>query len=270
MELETTGERVIEDSYRSSPERYLIYLFHRITYEFARDYIKGKTVLDYGCGSGYGSHFLAPDCAAITAVDISADAIAYAQSKYQAENLRYQSIAPAEQEPLPFTDASFDSVISFQVIEHIPDTTTYLSEIKRVLKPGGVFVCATPDRSTRLLPGQKPWNVWHVKEYSNAGFKQLLGSQFKSVEVLGMGGKPEVLDIELRRARRTMWLTLPFTLPIMPEAWRVKCLQFLKRLTNKTADNKGEVHNFDFSAADLFIAADAKPSTNLIAVAHKQ
>ena len=85
-----------------------------------------------------------------------------------------------------------------------------------------------------------------------------------------MGGKPEVLDIELRRARRTMWLTLPFTLPIMPEALRVKCLQFLKRLTNKTADNKGEVHNFDFSAADLFIAADAKPSTNLIAVAHKQ
>lgn len=268
MELETTGERVIEDSYRSSPERYLIYLFHRITYAFARDYIKGKTVLDYGCGSGYGSHFLAPDCEAITAVDISNDAIAYAQSRYQAENLRYQSIAPAEQAPLPFANASFDSVISFQVIEHIPDTTAYLSEIKRVLKPGGVFICATPDRSTRLLPGQKPWNVWHVKEYGRAGFQQLLGSQFKSVQVYGMGGKPDVLNIELRRARRTMWLSLPFTLPFMPEALRVKCLQFLKRLTNKTDDSNKKVHNFDFSEADLFIAADAKPSTNLVAVAH--
>jgi ubiquinone/menaquinone biosynthesis C-methylase UbiE len=58
MRLEPTGERVIEEFYRSSPGNYLIYLFHMATYNFARDYVVDKHVLDYGCGSGYGTHLV--------------------------------------------------------------------------------------------------------------------------------------------------------------------------------------------------------------------
>lgn len=268
MELETTGERVIEDSYQSSPERYLIYLFHLVTYQFARDYVRGKVVLDYGCGSGYGSHYLAPDCEHITGIDISKQAVEFAASRYQADNLSYQVIAPAETAPLPFADNSFDTVVSFQVIEHIQQVDAYLGEIQRVLRPGGVFVCATPDRSTRLLPGQKPWNVWHVKEYSKAGFSRLLGRYFEDVEVFGMGGREDVLAIELRRARRTMWLTLPFTLPFMPEFVRTRCLHLLKRLNaRKQVQDTNRRLDFDFDGNDISIAADIQPSTNLLAVA---
>jgi 2-polyprenyl-3-methyl-5-hydroxy-6-metoxy-1,4-benzoquinol methylase len=84
MRLEPTGERVIEEFYRSSPGNYLIYLFHMATYNFARDYVVDKHVLDYGCGSGYGTHHMASCCASIVGVDIAEDAIEYARMNYQA------------------------------------------------------------------------------------------------------------------------------------------------------------------------------------------
>lgn len=267
MELETTGERVIEDAYRSSPERYLIYLFHLVTYQFARSYVEGGTVLDYGCGSGYGAHYLAPHCGQVIGVDVSKQAIEFARSRYQGKNLSYRSVLKAEQAPLPFSDNSFDSVVSFQVIEHIRHVDVYLHEIRRVLRPGGVFICATPDRSTRLLPGQKPWNVWHIKEYDKAGFARLLMHYFADVNVFGMGGREDVLAIELKRAQRNMWLTLPFTLPFLPQALRAKSLSFLGRLMSRmqgsTADERLE---FDFDETDVTIAKEIRPSVNLIAV----
>jgi SAM-dependent methyltransferase len=270
MSLEVDGERVIEEHYRDSPERYLIYLFHIVTYRFALNWLKDRDVLDYGCGSGYGTHFVAPHCRHITGVDISADAVAYATERYHQPNLKYRQIARAEVAPLPFDDASFDSVVSFQVIEHIADPRAYLSEIHRVLKPGGYFICATPDRSTRLLPGQKPWNVWHIREYDRAGLHRELHAFFPDLALSGMGGKPEVIQRELRRTRWTMWLTLPFTLPFMPERLRVAMLHWLKRLNRDSQALPTPASGSpDFGEADIFIAPEASPSVNLIAVARK-
>ena len=270
MQLEPTGERVIEEFYLSSPGNYLIYLFHKVTYNFAHDYVTEKHVLDYGCGSGYGTHHMASYCASIAGVDIADDAIEYAQAHYQAPNLTYKRIEPADRAPLPFADASFDTVLSFQVIEHVSDTNPYLSEIRRVLKPGGVFICATPDRTTRLLPGQKPWNMWHVREYDAAGLKSILAKYFRNVTLQNMGGKRNVLNRELRRTRWMKWLTLPVTLPFIPNAIRVATLKLLKKLAGQRRSKPRLQHReFPFNESDLLIAPDATPSVNLIAVAHK-
>lgn len=270
MQLEPTGERVIEEFYLSSPGNYLIYLFHKATYNFAHDYVVDKHVLDYGCGSGYGTHHMASCCASIVGVDVANDAIEYAQEHYQARNLAYKCIEPAEQAPLPFPDASFDTVLSFQVIEHISDTGPYLSEIRRVLRPGGVFVCATPDRTTRLLPGQKPWNMWHVREYDAACLKSILAKYFQNITLLNMGGDRNVLDLEIRRTRRLKWLTLPVTLPFMPDVIRVAALRFLKQLAGQGRNKSAlQLREFPFDESDLVIAPDAEPSVNLISVAYK-
>ena len=269
MELEPTGERVIEEFYQSSPENYLIYLFHVVTYNFASRHVQGRKVLDYGCGSGYGTYRMSGESESIIGIDIAEDAVAYAKSHYQADNLQFRQVEPAESSPLPFKDASFDTVLSFQVIEHVHDVSQYLAEIARVLRSGGVFICATPDRSTRLLPGQKPWNMWHVVEYDVGGLEKVLSGHFPTIEMLRMGGEPEVLAIELRRTARLKWLTLPVTLPFVPEGMRTWALRQLKRLSGQGKATEQQAQAFSFDESALTIAREATPSVHIISVAHK-
>src|SRR5690606_25521567 len=132
MKLEPTGERMILDHYRSSPEDYVIYLFHVATYAFAEQYTRDRRVLDYGCGSGYGAARIAQSATHVTAVDVAPEAVDYAAARYPSPNLEFRRIDPDR--PLPFEDDSFDTVLSFQVFEHVHDTHRYLSEIRRVLK----------------------------------------------------------------------------------------------------------------------------------------
>ena len=61
---EPTSERVSEEPYRTGPDSdYLIYLFHIATYDFAVPFVSGRHVLDFGCGTGYGTHRIAAACA---------------------------------------------------------------------------------------------------------------------------------------------------------------------------------------------------------------
>ena len=281
MSLEPTSERMIEEYRTASPQSYLIYLFHIVTYDYVRDMIAGKTVLDFGCGSGYGTARIAEYCAKVVGIDISADAVAYAKDKYRRGNLDYVAVPPVEEKALPFPDASFDVVLSFQVIEHVRDVNAYLSEIRRVLKPGGTFVVATPDRSSRLFPGQKPWNMWHLYEYSADALRDVVARHFGDVTIKMMGGRPDVIALEARRTLSLRWILLPLTLPFIPEVLRVAGLNFVRQLgrhlarplARKLTQEKpagSEPVNFGFGPEQLSISDREDPSVNLIAIARRQ
>lgn len=97
---------------------------------------QGK-VLDFGCGAGgqlnnIKNHF--PDIEAY-GTDISTTAIDIARQNY-GDNAEFRVSTP---DHLPFDDDFFDIIISLDVLEHIPDLTPPLTEILRVLKPGGKF-----------------------------------------------------------------------------------------------------------------------------------
>lgn len=264
MKLEPTGERMILEHYKSSPEDYVIYLLHIATYDFAEQFTRGKRVLDYGCGSGYGAARIARSAGHVTAVDVADDAIDYARTQFPADNLDFRTIDPLR--PLPFGDGSFDTVLSFQVFEHVADTSHYLSEIRRVLRPGGQLVLVTPDRSTRLLPMQKPWNRWHLKEYDAHALEQCVLRSFRNVEVLRMSGQREVIDIELRRCKRLMWMALPFTLPFIPDRARVAMLNMVHALRGRKPSTH-EPLEFDFDESAITIGPDLSPSLNLVVLA---
>jgi len=264
MKLEPTGERMIVEHYKSSIEDYVIYLMHIATYRFAEPFAKNKRVLDYGCGSGYGSARMAQTAARVDAVDVAEDAITHARTQFPHDNLHFRSIDPTA--PLPFAEGSFDTVLSFQVFEHVTNVGHYLSEIRRVLVPGGTLVLVTPDRSTRLLPLQRPWNRWHVKEYSAESLAEAMRRTFPEVQMLRMSGRRDVIDVELRRCSRLKWLTLPFTLPILPDPLRVWLLNRIHLLRGRPGAQSAPLE-FDFDESAIEIGVDLRPSLNLVAIA---
>jgi glycosyltransferase involved in cell wall biosynthesis/trans-aconitate methyltransferase len=95
-------------------------------------------VLDVGCGDG---HFAA--VAYHQPIDIGIDLPRPELDEARARGA-YRRVVPASGTTLPFPDASFRTVVSNSVLEHIPDLDATLSEISRVLAPGGTFAFTTP------------------------------------------------------------------------------------------------------------------------------
>ena len=103
------------------------------------------------------------------------------------------------------------------MIEHIKPKKIrdYLSEIKRVLRDGGVFVVSTPNKKLRLLPFQKPWNPEHKKEYDYKEFKKVLSDVFEEVKVYGLKGSEEIQSIERNRVKQNL-LKVYIVKPLVP------------------------------------------------------
>ncbi len=286
---ERTSERLTEDAHQAREGDHLIYLFHLATYDFAIPYAAGRRVLDFGCGTGYGTHRIAPRCDSITGVDVSREAVTFARERYRADNLDFRAIAPVEDAALPFADGSFDAVLSFQVIEHVPDAGRYLAEASRVLTDNGLLIVATPDRTTRLLPGQRPWNRYHRVEYAPEELRAVLQPHFSSVDLYGMGGDEAIIGRELARSRWLKVATLPFTFPGAPEPWRLLGLDALKRVQARiqrrdhsgpgerrpegAAGGAGDVptspRSYGYDEHAIRIAPGVRPSVNVVAVARK-
>jgi SAM-dependent methyltransferase len=147
---------------------------HRAAYEVAAERRAGANVLDLGCGSGHGAAWLATNRIATTGVDrVPPDASARASGA---------DFLLADIAHLPFTPASFDTIVSFQVIEHLPDPGPYLRSIARLLRPRGIALLTTPNRGT-----SDGVNPYHVREYLSAELRSVLASHFAEVEVLGIG-----------------------------------------------------------------------------------
>lgn len=270
-QLKMTGERVLEDDYKNTPTSFFIYLMHLAGYNFAEQFCKGKRVLDFGCGSGYGADRIAKAATSVNAVDISQEAIDFAKDRYKAENLIFSTLK--DNTPLPFENESFDVVLSSQVIEHVHKDVDYLSEASRVLRQNGVIIIITPDRSGRLLPFQKPWNRWHVREYSLQGLQNLVEQYFHIENAYKMGATWDTAKIEYQRYQKLKWLTLPFTLPFIPEKLRISGLNLLHALndnTGKASASKNLISNDTGLSEDIFqIGSTVENPLNILIVGRK-
>jgi len=132
--------------------------------------LKGKRVLDVGCGDGALSYLLTRKGAVVFGIDNQEIAIRFAREKTKRMNIDFKVGSAYE---LPWGDGTFDAVVSSDVIEHLQDTTRYLEEIKRVTKVGGVVVISTPIRFT-----EEPLDKMHVVEWFSDEFKKVIEGVF--------------------------------------------------------------------------------------------
>jgi SAM-dependent methyltransferase/glycosyltransferase involved in cell wall biosynthesis len=186
LDLEFTGERVVPD--KVEPE---LFLEHVSRYHFAARFIRGRDVLDFGCGAGYGAAILERAGARrVVGSDLSPAAIHYARSRYDDPALAF---CVTDCEASCFPSASFDVVVSFELIEHLASHRLFLTEVRRILRPGGLFLVSTPNKATyRSEPGT-PANPFHLRELELDELRRTLHDVFPCVTILGQSRTEGVL-----------------------------------------------------------------------------
>ena len=160
---------------------------HAARYEYAAALAVDRVVIDVACGEGICARRLAEGGARrVDGFDLSPEAVR--EAMLATANLGNVSVQVAVAARLPSRDAAYDLFVSFETIEHLEDDRAFLTEAARVLKPGGTFICSTPNRNL-LDPGtsirDKPFNTFHVREYTLRDLERVLRQYFVSVNWLG-------------------------------------------------------------------------------------
>lgn len=160
---------------------------HLSPYLFIKEHIKGKKVLEIGCGDGYGSAYLAKFAQEVVGVDYDSQTILAAKCKYKADNLVFYDMNATG---LQFPDSIFDAICSFQVIEHVPEDLLlkYLSESKRVLRQGGALFLSTLNLKHSMKDKGTLYkkNPAHCREFTLSELRDLLAIVFVVDEIYGL------------------------------------------------------------------------------------
>ncbi|MDP2598916.1 MAG: class I SAM-dependent methyltransferase [Candidatus Liptonbacteria bacterium] len=146
-------------------------------YSFAVGFLKSKNaaeVLDVACDDGTGTIILTEGFSGeIIGLDINPKAIDFAKSSYSVPNLKF---VEGDGRRMNFADGTFDVIVSFHTIEHMggDDQALFVKELRRVLKPGGSLLIATPDGEVWKLQGIAYMQEGHIKELSRKELESVL------------------------------------------------------------------------------------------------
>lgn len=155
---------------------------HKSRYHFARRFVEGKSVLDIACGTGFGgSILLQAGATQVVGADLSWLALERARQWIEAS----YGLCQCDATKLPFKDEGFDSITSFETLEHIAEEKTFLDELRRVLRPGGVLILSTPNAVVTKPVNGKPRNPFHIREYLPKELGVLLEEYFDEVQLFG-------------------------------------------------------------------------------------
>ena len=193
--------------------------------------LRGRDVLEIGCGTGVHARLLADAGARVSAVDLTPTAVELTRRRLDLADLE-ADVREADAEHLPYADASFDFVWSWGVIHHSESTDRVIEEIARVLRPGGRLALMVYHRNSitfwidyvlyhgvlgggllRESPDELA-NRWSdgviARHYARRGFAAALSPWFEDVDTQVMGQMSEAVPLP-RRVRR-------FVAPLVPRA----------------------------------------------------
>jgi len=168
-QLEWTGERVIEekmqdkDPIENARLKKILYQ-HLARYHFAASYCFEKSILDAACGSGYGTELLGKLSSKILGVDNDEKTIEYAEN-YRTSKVKFE-VCDLEKD---FPQGEFDTIISFETIEHLKDPNLFLSNVAKHCK---TFIFSIPLNNK---------SQFHLGVYNLIEAQELIGKYFKNV-----------------------------------------------------------------------------------------
>ncbi|MFY0608163.1 MAG: class I SAM-dependent methyltransferase [Cyclobacteriaceae bacterium] len=230
-------------------------------YHVAAPMVSGD-LLELGCGEGRGVELLLPQADSYLGLDKIESIIATLQSKYP--DAQFESgVFP----PINIPDNSFDTVVSFQVIEHIQNDELFLSEIQRILKPGGKAILSTPNIKMTLSR-----NPWHIREYTADQLATLAGKYFSKVEMKGIAGSDKVLSYHeqnresVQKIMKYDVLNLQYRLPAA--LLRIP-YDFLNRRNRNKLQSQDDELVLSISQEDYFLAEKSEQNLDLFCILTK-
>jgi 2-polyprenyl-3-methyl-5-hydroxy-6-metoxy-1,4-benzoquinol methylase len=230
---------------------------HRAAYEFARPRLRGRRVVELGCGSGYGTASLAGAADLLVGVDrVAPDpASRVPGARYLRADLHHLSLR----------EQSFDAALSFQVIEHLEDPQLLVRAMAQCLRPDGFALVSTPN--VQMSDGVNPY---HVREYDADALADCLRQGFAEVEILGVGMSDAVrgyMAARSTRIRRIMRLDPLRLRERLPRAWiHALFAAFALLVRRRTAAHEGTP---DASIADFPIAAARDDAIDWLALCRR-
>ncbi|GAA1032152.1 MULTISPECIES: class I SAM-dependent methyltransferase [Amycolatopsis] len=163
--LHLTGERTVP----GIPEENYWFRRHEAAYLALLPHCADATVLEAGCGEGYGAGLIAQHARRVFALDYDVPTTEHVARRYPDV-----AVARANLAYLPLRDGAVDVVANFQVIEHLWDQDAFLAECFRVLRPGGKLLVTTPNRLTFTPDSDTPLNPFHTRELAPSELDGLL------------------------------------------------------------------------------------------------
>lgn len=230
-------------------------------YVVAGEWVKGD-LLEVGCGEGRGIDLVLPNVRTYTAIDKIESAIKNLRARFPANKFLHSHLPP-----LPFADSSFDSLISFQVIEHIENDQLFLKEIHRVLRAGGTALITTPNRPMSLSR-----NPWHIREYTADELTKLASSIFSSVSMKGVAGNERVMEYHEKNRqsvdRMMRWDLLDLQHKLPAALLRIP-YDLLNRINRTRLQHGSNTLVSDISHMDYLITDKAEAALDLFLVVRK-
>jgi SAM-dependent methyltransferase len=173
--LHLTGERTVP----GIPKENYWFRRHEAAYLALLPYCAGMTVLEAGCGEGYGAALIAGLAARVLALDYDEPTVRHVARRYPQVGTVRGNLAF-----LPLGSSTVDVVANFQVIEHLWDQAGFLAECRRVLRPGGRLIVTTPNRLTFTPDSDTPLNPYHTRELTPSEMDTMLREAGFEVELL--------------------------------------------------------------------------------------
>ncbi|MDO9552151.1 bifunctional 2-polyprenyl-6-hydroxyphenol methylase/3-demethylubiquinol 3-O-methyltransferase UbiG [Rhodonellum sp.] len=232
-------------------------------YIAAKPLVAGN-LLEVGCGEGRGVEVLLDAVDNYLGIDKIQEVIDSLKIKFPKEAFQQAFIPPFS----GFGDNSFDTVVSFQVIEHIQNDKLFLEEIHRVLKPGGKAIISTPNIRHTLSR-----NPWHIREYTGQELTTLSEGIFDKVESMGIGGNQKVWDyhaanrISVNKIMRFDIFNLQYRLPASVLKMPFEILNRMNR--NKLHQQHGK-SVVEISHEDYLLVDHPDKGLDLFYIMHKK